>query len=553
MNKRLPPFRILSAALMLLAARPAAAQRERPGGTDTLRPAVVDVVQQYIPQIRVPARPELRPLLPVADTTAPVFTYEVPQQTLNYSYRSLPLRPLALKIDSPTLGQPGFVRLGGGNRSTRLAEIGYATGRGEPWTLVASGRHLSQRGVIRDQRISLTEGSATGSVQAVGHNFFAQISAYRNGFGIYGFNPEIQRGAQPPVVRSVYSAAHAEVGGRGADTLSYLTYAPRVRVGHFGARGPGHIESTVGFTIPVEHEVDSNFTVGLQIGGDFTRVRSGSGLRDGNNVFSVAPHAHYSWPWGEVRVVATPTWGRGGVAYLLPDASVEIAPGKGVALRVGGGYMARLHRNTIEELAAKNPYLGHYDAIGQTRADEGWIGLRGAIGQYFSYTLRGSRWRWHRLPLFINDFEGGDPQRFRVLYAEEVTALSGQASLRYAVGESFALGVTATLYNFTNSPYARVWGEPGARLTGEVLSRPAKGLELSAYTTLQERIYTPAANSTEVRVRGVLDLGGTVRYAVHPRFGIFATVTNALNRRYVRWYGYPAIGLAAIGGIQATF
>lgn len=529
------------------------ASAQRTANGDSLRPAVVDVVQQYVPEIRVPVRQELRPSLPIADTTPPAFDYTVPQQTLNYSYRSLPLRPLALKIDSPELSRPGFVRVGGGNRSTRYAEVGWATGRGQPWTLAASGRHLSQRGVIRDQRISLTEGSATGGLRAVNHQFIARLSGYRNGFGIYGFNPEVESGPQPPVRRNVYSAGHVEVSGQGEDTLSFFTYAPRVRAGVFGAAGTDHTETSVGFTVPVEHAVDSQFTVGASLSGDFTRVRAGSGLREGNNLFSVAGHAAYRWPWGAVRVAAAPTWVRGGIAYVLPDAAIEVGPKQAAGLRIGGGYTTRIHRNTIEELATKNPYLGRYTAVGQTRADEAWAGLRGSLGQYFSFDLRASHWRWHRLPLFINDFEASDPQLFAVVYAEEVSALSYQAAVRYTVGESLALRVTGTLYSFYDSPFERVWGEPGARLTGDVVARPFKGFQVSAYGSLLERIYTPAANGIELRVRGVLDLGGTVQYAVHPRISLFASVTNALNRRYVRWYGYPAIGLAAFGGLQATF
>src|SRR5882757_9208051 len=89
------------------------AQAQKP---DTvIKSNTIEITQSYQPEIKQNPKPVLRPGLPPADTSHPVFTYDVPQQTLFYTYSSTPLRPLALGRDSVGPIYNRYIKIGGGN------------------------------------------------------------------------------------------------------------------------------------------------------------------------------------------------------------------------------------------------------------------------------------------------------------------------------------------------------------------------------------------------------------------------------------------------------
>src|SRR4051812_22485699 len=104
--------------LSFLAGALSAAAQHAPGSDTVLKGSTIEVIQAYKPQIKQAPKPEWVPQLPPADTSHPSFTYDVPQQTLYYTYSSMPLRPLALGKEAAQLPFPDYVKLGGGNLST---------------------------------------------------------------------------------------------------------------------------------------------------------------------------------------------------------------------------------------------------------------------------------------------------------------------------------------------------------------------------------------------------------------------------------------------------
>ena len=79
---------IASIALLWLPRELAAQQRT--GGDTTLKGTTIEVIQSYKPEVKQLPKPQFTAELPPRDTSRPQFRYEVPQQTLNYTYSALP-------------------------------------------------------------------------------------------------------------------------------------------------------------------------------------------------------------------------------------------------------------------------------------------------------------------------------------------------------------------------------------------------------------------------------------------------------------------------------
>src|SRR5690606_3451725 len=108
-------------------------------------------------------KPDYIPTLPPTDTSRPRFSYDPPEQTLYFAYRSNPIRPLALGRDTTSLPYPNYIKLGGGNLSTLYLDAGIGGLKGRNYETAFHVHHLSQEGNIRYQKVTLTGLEAKGA------------------------------------------------------------------------------------------------------------------------------------------------------------------------------------------------------------------------------------------------------------------------------------------------------------------------------------------------------------------------------------------------------
>src|SRR5690606_26195492 len=174
-----------ASSLMTIFAMPSIAQQK---GDTVLKSTTIEVIQSYKPEVKQMPKPEFRAELPPRDTSKPSFHYEVPQQNLNYTYASLPLRPLALGKDTSRLPFPGYLKIGGGNLSTLMLEAGSANLRGENYETAIHLHHLSQEGNIKNQKIALSGLEASGTLHSDDHAWTASVEALRRQYHFYGYN-----------------------------------------------------------------------------------------------------------------------------------------------------------------------------------------------------------------------------------------------------------------------------------------------------------------------------------------------------------------------------
>ncbi|NDC41669.1 MAG: hypothetical protein EBZ77_08985, partial [Chitinophagia bacterium] len=111
--------RQLYVLVILLAATQQGVFAQQKGGDTTLKTnTVIEVVQEYKPQVKKAPKPGWMPVLPKPDTTHPVFNFAVPQQTLYYSYSPEPIKPMTLGKVAKTLPFGNYVKAGVGNLQT---------------------------------------------------------------------------------------------------------------------------------------------------------------------------------------------------------------------------------------------------------------------------------------------------------------------------------------------------------------------------------------------------------------------------------------------------
>lgn len=519
------------------------------GGNDTtLRGTTFEVEQIYKPEIKPAPKPELTPTMPPADVQRLAQQYEVPQQALYYTYRSLPVRPLALGKDTATPPPANYIKAAGGNLSTIYADLGIAGLKGGNWESVINANHISQKGNITGQKFSHTGLNATGTLHANNHAWTLGVDGNYRRYGLYGYNHDIFD-YDDAALKRVYADGGIKFGVRNETEGPWgISYAPTVSV-NINAGTIIDWERTIAISAPFTKKVDEHISVGLGIAGTFTHLKADTFSQE-NNIVQLTPSLTVQQDRFTGHFGLNPTFGRGGNTYLLPDIVAKY----GVSDRflVKAGWQASLTQNTFQQMYLKNPFLQSVQNMRQSRSDEVFGGFEAGLGKQLSLNATVSWWQYNNLAIF-RTAPTADRKSFMVDYDPRVNALSLQASLRYQVANTFSAGVSGGWYAFYDSKNARVWHEPAIRVKGDVQWQLLKSLQLNAYLLVLDEIYGENTLGGEVKLDGVADVGIGAEYQLVPRLSLWLNVDNLLNRENERWMGYQGYGINIFGGLRFRF
>jgi len=534
--------------IVLLLAAPFAAKAQHAPGSDTvLKGSTIEVIQSYKPKVKQSVKPEWIPQLPPPDTTHPAFNYDVPQQTLNYTYNSLPLRPLALGKNADQLPFPNYVKAGGGNLSTIFLDAGIGGIYGKDYETGIHLHHLSQKGAIKNQQSSLSGIEAEGTLHKTSGDWHASIAGERNQYYYYGYD-HVLHDYPSDSVKQTYTTVRvtADMQNR-QDSNTRLIYHPSVNASLYNARY-NTSEITLGFNAPVTYQVDSSLDLLLGLNGALTSYKADT-VTTGNNFIQLQPGVALHLKQFSGHALAGLALGKDGKGYILPDvlASYTIPDTK---FSLSLGYQASLRQNTFEQLSTENPYmLSSYNVL-QSRRDEVFFNLQGSSGNHLTYSGRASWWNFNNLATFLNDTSA--KRQFYVLY-EDVKAISFQIGVRYHVANIWSVGVTGEYYSFYNISDKYVWEVPSLRIKGDFMVHPVPKLTASAYLAMLSGIHARDAAYNNVTLKSFADVGVNAEYQIIPRLSAFVQVNNLLNNKYERWLGYQAYGLNIYGGIRLKF
>src|SRR5215207_8363293 len=89
----------------------------------------IDITSTFKPVLREAVKINFNAAPPVADTTRPKLTYNIPVQNLLFSYQPAELKPVALQIDSLTAWEyRNYIKVGVGNVHQPFIQAGFSFG-----------------------------------------------------------------------------------------------------------------------------------------------------------------------------------------------------------------------------------------------------------------------------------------------------------------------------------------------------------------------------------------------------------------------------------------
>jgi hypothetical protein len=515
----------------------------------TIQQQTIDIYNVYQPTLKAAAKLNLTATLPHLNATPPALVYSVPAQNLNFPYKPVPLRPLAMGRDSGYQQiYDNYLKAGFGNLTTPLIQLGLSNGRGLPFQYGLNFSHISSQGAIQNQAYSKDNLMLHGQYFSDTHEFHGSVSYDRYGIRYYGYDHDTTRLSKGQV-KQAYNKITAAVGlSNTKENRLKIDYQPELTLTTFFDAHQRR-ESTFRIYAPAQREIVKDISIVADVVGDFSTYTDHVNTFN-NNLLAIHPAVEINKPHFVLHAGINPSWTNNSF-YLLPDIVNEthLIPDK---LILSSGWISYFRKNNYQNLAEENPYIGDYTAPLNTRIEEKYTGIKGTLNSHFTYNTKFAFLEYSDRPLFVNDSVYGNT--FYTVDEEDLKAYQLHVEIGYIDQEKFQVKLSADWFNyFKEKMETKPWGlRPfTADLSGQYTI--AQKLKITADLFALGGSFYPDALGNPHKTKSAFDFNAGASYQINDQFNVWFNGNNLFNSHYERWHNYPSMGLNVLGGIMIKF
>lgn len=518
--------------------------------TDTTKKTVV-VTSAFKPTLKPAAKINFSAATPVIDSTRLNLSYNVPSQNLFFTYQPVSLKPLAVSIDtSVDWGNSNFIKLGFGNFRTPYAQAGFSFGNGDGSVINVHTKHISSKGKLPFQQYSRSTAEAMGIFNTAGNAEWRGNIGFDNSVQYkYGYRPENLSFTKEQLLQR-FTNVKAGIGVRNKENSEYgISYNPNLALNLFGDSHNGR-EVNAYLNAPLTKSFGEDFGFNLGFTADITNFKRGDGAKINNNLFYLTPSLSVKKEQFNVTAGFTPSWDNSAFK-LLPNFSGLIKLGEeGFVLQAG--FVGYYDKNNYQSLANFNPWINQPTQLLNTRINEAYGGIKGSLGNHFTFNSRLSTFNFNNKPLFVND--ASDGKSFEVIYEPKMRALRIHGEVGYNVQEKFSLAGAVNLTNYSGMTInEKAWGLLPLELTGALRWRVLKDLQFKTDVFFWDGPQYNTLADHKGKLKPAVDLSTGVEFTIMPKLNLWVQFNNVLNNKYERWNQYEVLGFNVLGGIVYSF
>jgi len=517
---------------------------------DTSKPDVVIIYAAFKPSLRNAAKINFTAATPVLDTTKFSLKYVVPAQNLFFSYQPVPLKPLALFVDSVfTWTNHQYVKAGFGGYTTPYLETGLSFGDGKNKQTNIYGMYTSSKGKMPFQQFSKAALNISG-IYAINenHELSGKVYYQNNTQFLYGFQPNTLVFNKKELKQQFNSVGVNAAFTRKMPNDYGLTYSPSLNLNYFfdtKKAGEFNIEAKV----PVRKTFNEKLSLDIALTTDITAYKD-STKKINNNLFYLNTSVKYTLNSNVfLNIGLQPAFDNSDVK-LLPNITAE-AKLKNERFILQAGWIGYYVKNNYRSLAAYNPWLANPAFMANTKVSEIYGGFKGSAGSHFTYNATVGFTSMTNQPLFTNDFVDG--KYFIMLNEPDLQAIKIHGEVGYSIQEKFSFLAGSTIYQFTKSTNDRPFGILPMEITGTLKWQLFKDLHVKGDLFIWDGAKYVAKNLATEKLNAAVDLNLGAEYKIMQKRNLWLQFNNLLNNKYQRWNQYEVLGLNVIGGVVYSF
>lgn len=522
---------------------------------DTTKGKSVDIRSAFKPVLREAAKINFNATPPSADTTKPALKYEIPNQNLALGFTPGSLKPLALNIDSGgKWDNSSYIKAGFGSLRTPYIQAGFSFGDGTTAGANIYAKHVSSQGKREYQDFTNTQVRLSGFYKTAGnHEWNASIGMKQDRTYKYGYEPQTLSFTKDSLKQNFQTIA-ARVGMHNINKTEFgLTYAPEVKIDVFTDNLKNNESNTV-VNLPLEKSVGKTFAVNLGLTFDLTRLSPKDKTAFNNTIYYVSPSVLFKTPKVNLQAGIRPSWDNK-TFKMFPNVLAEVGT-EDQRFFVNVGWTGYIRKTTYQYLASQNPWLWLPTTFKNSWIEERFLGLKGSVGDHFTYSAKAGFNKITNQPLFVNDTTSGlGAKSFLVVNEPRINVLHIGGQLGYTVQEKFSVVAGWNFNQYTGlKENKRAWGLIPLELNAAMRVQVIKDLWLKAdvfgWTGPQ---YRKADGVDNGKLKGALDLNAGLEFKITKNLNLWTQFNNITNQEYQRWNQYRVYGFNFVGGIVFSF
>ena len=524
-------------------------------GQDTTKKRSVSITSTFKPVLKESAKINFGAAPPTADTVRPKLNYDIPNQNLLFAYQPGTLKPLALKIDSNgRWDNTSYVKVGFGSLKTPYAQAGFSFGDGKSNGLNIYAKHVSSEGKKEFQKFSNTEVSLDGFIQTVKNlEWDARLTMKQDQTYKYGFQPETLAFSKDSL-RQRFQTIGGRVSMHNINRTAYdISYAPEVKIDVFTDNHKVSESNSI-LNLPMSKRVGNNFAVDLGLTFDLTRLSKEDKSAFNNTIYYISPAV--SWLTSNINLKAgiRPSWDNK-TFKLFPNITAELStPDKKFTFQAG--WTGYIRKTTYQYLASINPWAWSPDTLANSWIEERYAGIKGSLGNHFTYSAKVAFNTINNQPLFINvyndDKNGG--KSFQYINEARINVLNLGGQLGYTMQEKFSFIGSFNLYQFGDlKSNAKAWGMLPLEIKGALRLLVIKDLWLTSDMFGWGGPHYIKQDGSAGRLGSVFDMNAGLEFRITKNLNVWSQFNNLFNKEYQRWNQYPVYGFNFVAGIVYSF
>jgi hypothetical protein len=519
----------------------------------------IDVTSTFKPVLREASKINFNAAPPVADSSKPRLNYTIPVSNLYFTYRPAELKPVALQIDSLTAWQySNFIKVGIGNVHLPYAKAGFSFGNNTSTYFNVFATHYNSKGSLTWQKNNYTDVGGAMTYKTPANLELNVLAGFRNeDYFLYGYQPTTLVFTKSDLLQR-FQTAYGKVHLRNIEPTTFgLNYHPSISLNAFSNnRDPKANEVNTVIDLPLEKTFGEQFTFKLGVTADLTNYkRKGNApkVSQTNNVFLVPAALAYKSTNLFIHAGMIPSWDNSAFK-LLPNIMADITTNdKRLTLQLG--WVGHYDKGSYQRFASINPWLASPDTLANTKVIEFYGGIKGSLGDHFSYTAKVGFQRHANMPLFVND--AGDGKTFLIRYEPQLDVLQLHGEVGYNVGEQFSASAGYTFNRFNLDKEKKAYGvlpvETNVKLRWQLL----KDLWLTSQLWAFDGAWHTEKdiNGDEITAQGKagFDFNAGAEFRITKNFNLWVQFNNIFSSKYQRWNQYEVYGFNVLGGITYSF
>jgi hypothetical protein len=519
---------------------------------DTTRKRTVQVTSQFKPVLKDAAKINLNASPPTADTTRPRLQYQIPNQNLQFVYQPGMLKPLALDIDTGgRWNNESYVKAGYGSFKTPYLQAGLSIGDGKTVGLNGYAKHTSSEGKLPFQKYSATEFDAAAFFQtAKSLEWNARFGAEQNTFYKYGFEPSTLLFTDDSL-KVRYQTWRARLGFHNLNQTQFgISYAPEIKVDAFRDRF-NNSESNSFIYLPIKKAVGKVFEVDAAAEVSLSQYKPDGKSKIKNNYVSLSPTILFKTPNVSLHAGLKPSWDNGEF-ILYPNVMGEIGT-EDKRFSIQLGWTGYLRNSGYQYVAGSNPWIWAPQTVMNTRIEERYAGVKGAVGDHFSFSAKMAYNKLNNQPLFLNSLKNGG-KSFEIIYEPEMDQFQLGGEMGLTFGEQFSL-----ISNLSINKYRKLevndkaWGLLPLEFTTKMRIQVLKDLFVTSDLFAFDGPWYQKSDGDAKQMDGALDLSAGAEFKILKNVKLWAQFNNIFNKEYQRWNQDPVYGFGFLGGVVFSF